>query len=350
MRTIIHPDDAELFRRATAGLSGLSLLDPIAGGAGRRESAYRGLASLADDPPDLVLIHDAARPMVDARLISRVLDALCDSPAVLPALPVVDTLKRADGGKVAATVDRAGLWRAQTPQGFRFGRILAAHRAAAGRELTDDAAIAEAAGLPVALVAGDEDNLKITSEDDLKRVARMLEAEYETRTGSGYDVHRFTDGDHVMLGGLVVPHTAGLAGHSDADVVLHAITDALLGTIGAGDIGSHFPPSDPRWRGAASARFLAHAASLVAEAGGTIRHVDVTVICERPKIGPHREAMRASVAAILGVDIGRVSVKATTTEGLGFTGRREGIAAHAIATIACRPDTGGSCPEDATAA
>ncbi len=341
VRAIIHPDDAEHYRRAT---SELHLLDPVAGGASRQESAYRGLASLADDAPDLVLIHDAARPMADTRLISRVLDGLRDAPAVLPALPVVDTLKRATvngvgaghlAATIAGTVDRAGLWRAQTPQGFHYRAILAAHADAAGRELTDDAAIAEAAGLPVALVAGDEDNIKITSEDDLTRVARMLRADHETRTGSGYDVHRFTAGDHVMLGGIAVPYTAGLAGHSDADVVLHAITDALLGGIAAGDIGSHFPPSDPKWRGAASARFLSHAAALVGERGGIVRHVDVTVICERPKIGPYRDAMRASIAAILGIAVSRISVKATTTEGLGFTGRREGIAAHAVATLSC---------------
>ena len=341
VRSIIHQDDADRYRRAT---SGLTLLEPVAGGASRQESACRGLRSLADDPPELVLIHDAARPMASDRLISRVLDGLRDAPAVLPALPVVDTLKRATGsgagtgpvaGYVAATLDRSGLWRAQTPQGFHFRAILAAHEQAVGRGLTDDAAIAEAAGLPVALVAGDEDNIKITSEDDLSRVARMLRADDETRTGSGYDVHRFTAGDHVMLGGIAVPHAAGLAGHSDADVVLHAITDAILGCIAAGDIGSHFPPSDPRWRGAASAQFLAHAAALVGQAGGTVRHIDVTIICERPKIGPYREAIRASIAQILGLAVARISVKATTTEGLGFTGRGEGIAAHAVATIAC---------------
>ena len=337
VRTIVHPDDIDRYHRATAGLA---LLDPVAGGASRQESAHRGLASLAGDAPDHVLIHDAARPMVAPALIRRVLDALADTPAVLPALPVVDTLKRgaeagSGGGRVAGTVDRSGLWRAQTPQGFHFRSILAAHEDAVGRELTDDAAIAEAAGLPVALVAGDEDNIKITSEDDLNRVARMLRADYETRTGSGYDVHRFTAGDHLMLGGIALPHTAGLAGHSDADVVLHAITDAILGCIAAGDIGSHFPPSDPRWRGAASARFLAHAAGLVGDIGGVVRHIDVTIICERPKVGPYRDAMRASIAAILGIAASRVSVKATTTERLGFTGRGEGIAAHAVATIAC---------------
>ncbi len=345
VRTIIHPDDADRYREATSDLasSGRVPLDPVAGGATRQQSACRGLISLAHDPPDLVLIHDAARPLASERLISRVLDGLRDAPAVVPALPVVDTLKRAlaEGaggepiaGQVAATVDRAGLWRAQTPQGFHFRAILDAHKQAVGLALTDDAAIAEAAGLPLAMVRGEEDNIKITDEEDLCRARRLLSADYETRTGAGYDVHRFTRGDHVMLGGIAVPHEAGLAGHSDADVVLHAITDALLGSIAAGDIGTHFPPSDPKWRGAASARFLAHAAALVAEAGGLVRHIDVTIICERPKIGPYREAMRASIAAILGVDTGRVSVKATTTEGLGFTGRREGIAAHALATIA----------------
>jgi 2-C-methyl-D-erythritol 4-phosphate cytidylyltransferase/2-C-methyl-D-erythritol 2,4-cyclodiphosphate synthase len=344
VRVVIHPDDADLYARAAAGLG---LLPPVAGGATRQDSVRAGLESLAGadgaGPPDRVLIHDAARPLVSPALIDRVLAALDGAPAALPALAVVDTLKRqqpAAAGQppaVAETVARAGLWRAQTPQGFHFQAILAGHREAAGRDLTDDAAVAERAGLTVALVAGDDDNLKITTEDDLARVAQRLATDHETRSGIGFDVHRFTPAgaghDHVMLGGVRVPHTAGLEGHSDADVVLHAITDALLGTIADGDIGSHFPPGDPAWKGAASARFLAHAAGLIAARGGRIRHVDVTVICERPKVGPHREAIRDAIAAILGIGRARVSVKATTTEGLGFTGRGEGIAAQAVATV-----------------
>ena len=251
-------------------------------------------------------------------------------PAAVPALPVADTLKQGVDGRVVATVPRAGLFRAQTPQGFRFAEILDAHRRFAGSEMTDDAAVAEAAGLPVALVAGAEAAFKITTGDDLER-ARHLSG--ESRTGTGFDVHRFGDGDHVWLCGVRVPHERGLIGHSDADVGLHALTDAILGAIGAGDIGLHFPPSDPKWRGAASSRFLAYAADLVRARGGRVVHVDVTVICERPKVGPHREAMRSAIAQILSVEVDRVSVKATTTEGLGFTGRSEGIAAQASATV-----------------
>jgi len=248
----------------------------------------------------------------------------------VPALALADTLKRGQDGRVTATVPRDGLFRVQTPQGFRFPMILEAHRRFAGAELTDDAAVAEAAGLSVALVPGDEQAFKVTTSDDLAR-ARLSLA--ETRVGTGFDVHRLGPGDHVWLCGLRLPHDRGLIGHSDADVGLHALTDALLGAIGAGDIGQHFPPSDPQWRGAASFRFLEHAAGLVRARGGRILHVDVTLICERPKVGPHREAMRARVAEILGLAADRVSIKATTTEQLGFTGRGEGIAAQAVATV-----------------
>jgi 2-C-methyl-D-erythritol 4-phosphate cytidylyltransferase/2-C-methyl-D-erythritol 2,4-cyclodiphosphate synthase len=289
--------------------------------------------------PRRVLIHDAARPLVDADTIARSLAALDKNVGALAALPVVDTVKRAEGSppRIIATVDRHGLWRAQTPQAFRFDAILSAHRAAAGQVLTDDAAVAEAAGLNTVLVTGNEDNLKITTEDDLARAERILAARggaLEWRTATGFDVHRFAAGDHLMLCGVRVAHTQALEGHSDADVGLHALTDAILGTIGAGDIGLHFPPNDAKWRGADSAAFLAHAGKLVAGRGGHIAHVDVTVICEQPKIGPYRDAMTARIAAILGLDSDRVSVKATTTEGLGFTGRGEGIAAQAAATVA----------------
>lgn len=330
VRVVIHPDDRVLYDAAVAGLD---LLPPVHGGAQRQDSVRNGLASLSDAAPDLVLIHDGARPFLDAATIDRILAALQDAPGAIAALPIRDTVKRGDT-LIADTVDRTGLWRAQTPQGFRYPEIMAAHRAAAGAELSDDAAVAEQAGLAVALVDGSEENFKVTTTDDLSRAERHLAMQRgDVRTGQGFDVHAFGPGDHVWLCGLKIPHKQGLVGHSDADVGLHALTDALLGAIGDGDIGMHFPPSDPRWRGAPSHRFLRHAADLVAAAGGSIAHCDVTMICERPKIGPHREAMVARIAEILALDPRRVSVKATTTEQLGFTGRGEGIAAQAIATI-----------------
>ena len=282
-----------------------------------------------------MLIHDAARPLIDADTISAVRAKLDEVPAAIAAVPVTDTLKRGDAdGMIAGTVERAGLWRAQTPQGFRFPDILKAHRDLAGAELTDDAAVAENAGLGVALVQGNADNLKVTNQDDMARAALTMSAALpDVRTGLGFDVHRFAPGDHVVLCGVKVPYEARLDGHSDADVGLHALTDAILGALAAGDIGSHFPPSDPQWRGADSALFLRHAVGMVRERGGVIAHVDVTLICERPKIGPHREAMVARMAELLDLAPDRVSVKATTTERLGFTGRGEGIAAQAVATI-----------------
>ena len=333
IRVVIGPHDRA---RYDAAVAGLDLGDPVTGGATRQESARLGLEALAGDPPDLVLIHDAARPFADAGTVARVVAALADHAAVLPALPVTDTLKRSNGTppSVAATVDRIGLWRAQTPQGFRFADIRAAHRAAAGADLTDDTAVAERAGIQVALVEGSEDNFKITTAADLARAERLIRGMTgDIRAGNGFDVHAFAEGDHVMLCGVAIPHDRGLAGHSDADVAMHAVTDALLGAVAAGDIGAHFPASDPQWKGAASGVFLAHAAKLVAEMGGEIANIDVTVVCEAPKIGPHRDAMRASLAGILGIDPGRVSVKATTTEKLGFTGRGEGIAAQANAVV-----------------
>jgi 2-C-methyl-D-erythritol 4-phosphate cytidylyltransferase/2-C-methyl-D-erythritol 2,4-cyclodiphosphate synthase len=335
VRVVIHTDDMESYRQAVGDLP---MLAPVPGGATRQESVLNGLESLVDMAPSDVLIHDAARPFVSNDILDRVIGALDDRDGAVPALPIVDTLKRAHAWTgtgpptVAATVERAGLWRAQTPQGFRFPLILEAHRRCAGLSLTDDAAVAEHAGLRVILVAGDEENLKVTTEDDLRRGERLLAGGAETRTGFGFDVHRFCEGDKLMLCGVAVPHDQALLGHSDADVGLHALTDALLGTIGAGDIGSHFAPSDPRWRGAPSELFLRHAAALVGQAGGGVVNVDITLVCERPKIGRYREAMRHRVAELLGISPARVSVKATTTEQLGFTGRREGIAAQAIAT------------------
>jgi 2-C-methyl-D-erythritol 4-phosphate cytidylyltransferase/2-C-methyl-D-erythritol 2,4-cyclodiphosphate synthase len=332
---VIHPRHRELYEAAAAGLD---LLPPVPGGATRRESVLRGLEGLEERAPERVLIHDAARPFVDETIISRVLAALDEAPGAIAAVPVVDTLKRGADGRIEATVERSGLWRAQTPQGFRFADILQVHRDAweadAETEFTDDAAVAERAGLPVVLVMGSEDNLKVTTEEDLRRARRLAEAGAgEVRTGLGFDVHRFAAGDHLWLCGVRLPHSQGLAGHSDADVGLHALTDALLGAIAAGDIGAHFPPGDPKWRDAPSEVFLRHAGGLVAARGGAIVNLDLTLICEAPKIGPHREAMIARIAEILGLPEDRVSVKATTTEKMGFAGRGEGLAAQAVATV-----------------
>jgi 2-C-methyl-D-erythritol 4-phosphate cytidylyltransferase/2-C-methyl-D-erythritol 2,4-cyclodiphosphate synthase len=342
---VIDPTHRDLYDQAVAalGTSDLQLLPPVAGGPTRQESVMCGLGALVAAAPSRVLIHDAARPFADHALIDRVIHALDHGPAVIAALPVVDTLKRGQDGHIAGTVDRSGLWRAQTPQGFHFQAILDAHRAAIGQDLTDDAAIMEAAGLKVALVMGSEENVKVTTPEDIVRAERTLAAAGpdtrlpetrlpDVRVASGFDVHTFGPGDHIMLCGVKVAHSHGLVGHSDADVGLHAITDGVLGTIAAGDIGQHFPPSDARWKGADSSQFLAHAASLVAEKGGVIAHVDLTIICERPKVGPHRAAMQARVAEILGLSLDRVAIKATTTEGMGFTGRSEGIAAQATVT------------------
>ena len=333
VRAVIYPGDLALYDEAAQGLV---LLEPAHGGATRQDSVRLGLESLAADPPELVLIHDGVRALVDAALIDRVLDGLQAHAAVLPALPVTDTLKRVGGGAVAGTLDRTGLWRAQTPQGFRYRAILDAHRAFAGQSMTDDCALAEAAGIRVAVVAGAERNLKITEPDDLARAEEILAAGLRPRTGMGFDVHRLGPGDGMVLMGVHLPGPLCLIGHSDADVGLHALTDALLGALCAGDIGSHFPPSEQCWAGADSALFLRHARDLVAAAGGVIEHVDTTLICERPKIGPHREAMVARVAELLQIAPARVSIKATTTERLGFAGRGEGIAAQAVATV-CLP-------------
>ncbi|WP_395676449.1 bifunctional 2-C-methyl-D-erythritol 4-phosphate cytidylyltransferase/2-C-methyl-D-erythritol 2,4-cyclodiphosphate synthase [Inquilinus sp.] len=325
---VIRDEHRALYDAAAAGLG---LPDPVAGGATRQDSVRAALEWLEARAPDRVLVHDAARPLVDRATIDRVLDALDEAEAAIAAVPVVDTIKRAEAGIATGTVDRSGLWQAQTPQGFRFPALLAAHRAAAGEALTDDAAVAERQGIAVRLVEGHVDNFKITTEADLTRAERLLGGA-DIRTGTGFDVHRLIPGDAVILCGIRIPHGFKLEGHSDADVGLHALTDALLGAIGAGDIGQHFPPSDERWRGADSAAFLAHAGELV-RARGTILNVDVTLLCERPKVGPHRATMVARIAEILGIDAERVSVKATTTERLGFTGREEGIAAQASASV-----------------
>lgn len=331
---VVHPDDHDLYAAALPAHS--RLLPTVNGAPTRQGSVLAGLEALETLQPEKVLIHDAARPFVTAGTISAVIRATAPGVGALPANAVVDTLKRGGrNGEVEATVSRDNLWAAQTPQAFLFPEILAAHRAARAGTLppfTDDCAVAEHAGMRIAIVPSPPDNMKLTTPHDME-TARMRIAPPDIRTGNGYDVHRLIEGDHVWLCGVRIPHDRRLEGHSDADVGLHALTDALLATIADGDIGSHFPPSDPQWKGASSDRFLAHAAGLVRSAGGTINHLDVTLVCEAPKVGPHRDAMRKRMAEIAGIDLSRVSVKATTNEGLGFAGRREGIAAIATATV-----------------
>jgi 2-C-methyl-D-erythritol 4-phosphate cytidylyltransferase/2-C-methyl-D-erythritol 2,4-cyclodiphosphate synthase len=337
IQVVVHPDDEVLWRAALAGHAP-RLPPPCHGGATRQASVRAGLEALAPLAPDAVLIHDAARPFVDAATIARVVAALVEAPAAIAAVPLADALKRAaPDGTVAATLPREGLFAAQTPQGFRYAAILAAHRAAAaaGRtDFTDDAALAEWAGLAVRLVPGSAGNLKLTTTEDIAMAEARFATALEYRTGTGFDVHRLIAGDRVWLCGVEISHSHGLEGHSDADVGLHALTDALLGAIADGDIGQHFPPNEPRWRGAASRIFLAEAAARVRARGGRIVNVDVTLLCEAPRIGPHRARMQAAIADALAIEPARVGVKATTTEGLGFTGRREGIAAMASATVA----------------
>lgn len=345
LKVVIHPDDAALYAGSVAELPDAeraTLSQPALGGATRQESVRNGLEAIARErAPGIVLIHDAARPFADPALVARAVEAARAHGAAAPGVPLADTVKEIDAaGVVVATPDRARLRAVQTPQSFRFPLILDAHRSAAagGREFTDDAMIAEAAGHAVYIFAGDPANFKLTTQEDFARAMDHLEQPSladlpDVRVGQGYDVHAFAAGDNVWLGGVAIPHSHALAGHSDADVLMHAITDAVLGAIAEGDIGAHFPPSDPQWKGAASSIFLAHACKLVRARGGMIAHIDATVICEAPKVGPHRDAIRQSLAAIMGMDVSRVAIKATTTEKLGFTGRREGIAALAIATV-----------------
>jgi 2-C-methyl-D-erythritol 4-phosphate cytidylyltransferase / 2-C-methyl-D-erythritol 2,4-cyclodiphosphate synthase len=335
VQPVVNPDDTTLFNEA---VTGLRHRPPTRGGATRQASVHAGLEALAGDKPDIVLIHDAARPFVTSALVSRAIDAAGRTDAAVPAIAVTDTIKLTNAnGEVEATPDRARLRIAQTPQAFRFEVILEAHRRAAreGRsDFTDDAAIAEWAGLTVATFEGDPANMKLTTPEDFAREEARLASELgDIRTGTGYDVHAFGDGDHLMICGVRVPHTKGFLAHSDGDVGLHALVDAILGALADGDIGSHFPPSDAQWKGAASDRFLKYAVDRVTARGGRIANLEVTLICERPKIGPLRDTMRARIAEISGLDISRVAVKATTSERLGFTGREEGIAATASATI-----------------
>ena len=318
----------ETAEQALAGIPGVRL---VAGGASRQLSVRAALEALETDAPDLVLIHDAARPDLPQSVIVALVEALDSDDAAIPVLPVVDSLVRGGDGMMLEPARREGLYRVQTPQAFRYPAILAAHRAWQGEaEAGDDAQVAVAAGHKVALVQGEERLRKVTFASDLQENEVTVSF---PRTGSGFDVHRLVAGEELWLCGLRIDHTHGLSGHSDADVAIHALVDALLGSIAAGDIGDHFPPSDARWKGASSDRFLAHAASLVAQSGHAIANIDVTIICEAPRIGPHKAAMRARLAEILAIDIGRVSVKATTTERLGMTGRGEGIAAQAVATV-----------------
>ncbi|HEX8443827.1 MAG TPA: bifunctional 2-C-methyl-D-erythritol 4-phosphate cytidylyltransferase/2-C-methyl-D-erythritol 2,4-cyclodiphosphate synthase [Allosphingosinicella sp.] len=331
IRVVIGPGQEELY---TGAIGSAALPSPVFGGASRRESVRNGLEALSESGAvGRVLIHDAARPFVPGNVLDRLVGCLDDHDGVVPVLSVVDTLAKADRS-LGEVVPRETLVRVQTPQAFHFDAILSAHRAwSDGRDATDDAQIARAAGMSIAMVPGDAALDKITMPEDFVRAEQRLGSALVSRTGLGFDVHALAEGKELWLGGLLIPHARGLKGHSDADVVLHALTDAILGAIGEGDIGTHFPPSDPRWRGAASAQFVEHAVGLVARGGGRIDHADMTVICEAPKIGPHRDAMRARIAGLLRLPETRVSIKATTTERLGFTGRGEGIAAQAVVTV-----------------
>ncbi|HET7850404.1 MAG TPA: bifunctional 2-C-methyl-D-erythritol 4-phosphate cytidylyltransferase/2-C-methyl-D-erythritol 2,4-cyclodiphosphate synthase [Pseudolabrys sp.] len=335
VQPVIHPDDAEHFRCTAAGLE---VLPPVFGGASRQASVRAGLEALAGHEPEIVLIHDAARPFASAALVSRAIEAAAKFGAAIPTLPVSDTVKTVDANaRVTGTLDRAALRVAQTPQAFGFAALLKAHRRAAaeGRnDFTDDAALAEWAGLAVSAFPGERGNIKFTDPDDFMRAeAAQFATLGDVRTGTGIDVHSFAPGDHVTLGGVRIAHDRALTGHSDADVALHALVDAILGALADGDIGVHFPPSDPQWRGASSDKFMDFAIGRLKARGGRIAHIDINLVCEGPRIGPHRDAMRARIAQLAGIDISRVAVKATTSEKLGFIGRGEGIVAYATATV-----------------
>ncbi len=335
VQPVIRAEDAERVRTLTGALD---ILAPVFGGSTRQASVRAGLEALLPRSPDIVLVHDAARPFASAGLIERAIAASQKTGAAIPVLPVTDTVKRVDdAGTVEATLDRAALRLVQTPQAFAFPALLEAHRRAAAQgrdDFTDDAALAEWAGMKVTVFAGEPGNIKLTTPDDFARAeATQSAALGDVRTGSGLDVHAFAPGDHVTLGGVRIPHTHALTGHSDADVALHALTDAILGALADGDIGAHFPPSDPQWRGVSSDRFLTFAVDRVRARRGRIAHLDLTIVCEAPRIGEHRDRMRATIAKIADIGIDRVGVKATTSEKLGFTGRGEGIVAYATATI-----------------
>jgi 2-C-methyl-D-erythritol 4-phosphate cytidylyltransferase/2-C-methyl-D-erythritol 2,4-cyclodiphosphate synthase len=335
VQPVIHPADGELY---VAASKDLPLLAPVLGADLRQGSVRAGLEALEPHAPGLVLIHDAARPFVSDALITRAVSAARECAAAVPVIAVTDTVKTVNAdGTIAGTIDRTLLRRVQTPQAFEFLALLDAHRRAekaAREDFTDDAALVEWAGLTVSTFQGEAGNVKLTTNDDFSRMeACGLASLGDTRTGFGFDVHQFGDGDHVVLGGVRIPHHHGLAGHSDADVVLHALVDAVLGALADGDIGVHFPPTDPRWRGASSDQFLAFAVERVRARGGRVAHFDVTIVCEAPRIGPHRDAMRARIAELAGIPLERVGLKATTSEKMGFTGRGEGMAAFAVATV-----------------
>ncbi len=343
--TVIHPDDRDAFLSAVpefADALDSGRLASAFGGATRQASVSEGMEALAESKPDVVLVHDAARPFISCDLVTRAIEAAEKFGAAVPLLPVVDTINQiGPDGRLAGTVDRTSMRVVQTPQAFKFAPLLDAHRAArkAGRlDFTDDGSLIEWRGQKIGGFTGEPDAFKLTIHADIKRAEQIVEQMLESRTATGYDVHAFGPGDHVWLGGVKITHDQALIGHSDADPVLHALTDAILGCLGDGDIGTHFPPSDPQWKGAASHIFLSHAASLVQKRGGRIVHLDATIVCEAPKIGPHREAMRAAIADAAGIGVSRVGLKATTSEKLGFTGRREGIAALATATVKLRAE------------
>jgi 2-C-methyl-D-erythritol 4-phosphate cytidylyltransferase / 2-C-methyl-D-erythritol 2,4-cyclodiphosphate synthase len=335
VQPVIRADDLTLVRTL---LGGMDVLEPVSGGPTRQASVRAGLEALERKAPDIVLVHDAARPFASQSLIARAIDAAARTGAAIPALAVTDTIKRIDaGGTIEATLDRNAIRLVQTPQAFAFPALLEAHRRAAAQErddFTDDAALAEWAGMKVTVFEGEQDNVKLTTAEDFFRAqVRQFAALGDIRTGSGLDVHAFEPGDHVTLGGIRIPNDKALTGHSDADVALHALTDAILGAIADGDIGTHFPPTDPQWRGASSDRFLTFAVERVRARGGRIAHLDLTLVCETPRIAAHRDQMRANIARLAGIDVERVAVKATTSEKLGFTGRGEGIVAYATATV-----------------
>jgi 2-C-methyl-D-erythritol 4-phosphate cytidylyltransferase/2-C-methyl-D-erythritol 2,4-cyclodiphosphate synthase len=332
VRVVINNKHRALYDEATVGLE---LPEPVTGGKTRQDSVRLGLEALENQKPEMVMIHDAARPLIDAATIQRVREALDTHDAAIAAKPLVDTLKRGQDDVIKETIDRTNLWQAHTPQGFRYPSILEAHRKLQGSSFTDDAAVAEHAGLRVTLIHSNPDNMKLTNPDDLDRARRLLGigALPDVRTGFGYDVHRFVPGSKITLCGHTFAHDHSLEGHSDADAGLHALTDAILGTIGEGDIGMHFPPSEAKWKGADSTVFLRHAVDLLRQKGGAISHVDITFICEHPKIGPQRAAMTKRLSELLSLSPDRIGIKASTTEQLGFTGRGEGLAVQAVATV-----------------
>ena len=338
VQPVIGEGHEQMFAEAT---DGLDLPLPVIGGSTRQESCRIGIESVARHKPAKVLIHDAARPFVSAALIDSVIGWLDRFPAAIPGMPVAETLKFAPGGMVSRTVDRAAIWTAQTPQGFTYDDILAAYRKAESEQtqgLTDDASVAEHAGIAISMIMGEIENRKLTTADDIvmadrDMTARLLQDRPEVRVGQGIDVHPFDEGDAVILCGVPIPYTQRLKGHSDADVAMHALTDAILGTIGEGDIGTHFPPSDPQWKGAASRIFLAKAMELLQAKRGIIANADITILAEAPKVSPHVTAMRAYLAPLLHVDPSRIAIKATTMEKLGAIGRKEGIMAYATVTV-----------------